>query len=71
LKPEAIGGCLTPFLENGTELQHFDPKAHKLEGEGEEEEEAGIEADLCLPVSQEPHTHLQTQTHATFVLLTF
>ncbi|KAH8956721.1 hypothetical protein BDL97_07G057200 [Sphagnum fallax] len=46
LKPETIGGCLTPFLENGTELQHLAPKAHKLEGE---EEEAAIEADLCLP----------------------
>lgn len=68
LKPETIGGCLTPFLENGTELQHLAPKAHKLEGE---EEEAGIEADLCLPVSQEPHTHLHKQTHATFALLTF
>ncbi|CAM6059336.1 unnamed protein product [Sphagnum tenellum] len=47
LKPETIGGCLTPFLENGTELQHLAPKAHKLEGE--EEEAAAIEADLCLP----------------------
>lgn len=59
LKPETIGGCLTPFLENGTELQHLAPKAHKLEGE---EEEAAIDADLCLPVSQEPHTHL-TRKH--------